>query len=354
MGSVRNEAPRRWLCRTEMERARFADMNDRVRTARRVQGASMSCAVLLSASTYTWWLATLVLAAVLTLSALEKVPEKTVSLERASAASMALLMLILGAAVLLSGGVRSPFLTFLAVPTLMLAARFRPTVFATGLALSVVVTFAAMIGATALPPAPPAPWWVLVGSYVAMLTALAAISVTLLTAELQSRGDAVVDQLTGLFNRKALTGRYDEASAQARVLGGTVSVVLFDLDHFKQVNDQHGHDRGDIVLREAAYRMRKTLRTFDLVYRIGGEEFLVLLPGQDLDAAQLVAERMVADMAAEPVGGLVVTMSAGVACAGPGDFALDPLVKRADTALYAAKHSGRNRVCVDGRLPVTA
>ncbi len=173
---------------------------------------------------------------------------------------------------------------------------------------------------------------------------------TLLGAELQSRGEAVVDPLTGLFNRKALGGRFAEAAAQATVLGGWVSVVLCDLDHFKTVNDRYGHDRGDVVLREAAYRMRKTLRTFDLVYRIGGEEFLILLPGQDLASAVIVAERLVDDIAADAIDGLPLTMSAGVASGRGADLVLEPLMKRADVALYAAKAAGRNRVCVDGRL----
>ncbi len=342
------DGARRWLCRTEMERARFADMNERVRTARRVQGGSMSLAVLAAAPTYTWWLAVLVAVALLILVALEQVLQHVVSLEHASAASMGLLMVVLGLGVLLSGGVASPFLGFLAVPTLMLAARFRLAVFVVGVGVSVLVAVSAVLGATQLPPAPAAPWWVLLGAYAALLTGLSAISITLLTAELQSRGDAVVDPLTGLFNRKALAGRFTEACAQAKVLDGSVSVVLCDLDHFKRVNDMHGHDRGDVVLREAAYRIRKTLRTFDLVYRIGGEEFLVLLPGQDLGQAATVAERMVADVAAQPLGALPVTMSAGVATTRGDELPLDALMKRADLALYSAKDAGRNRVRVDG------
>jgi diguanylate cyclase (GGDEF)-like protein len=343
----RDETSRRWLCRTEMERARFADMNDRVRVARRVQGASMSLAVLVSAPTFGWWLAALVALAAVTLGAIEKVPERTVRLERASAASMAVLIVVLGAGALGTGGVRSPYLPFLAVPTLMLAARFRPAVVAAGAAMSSVVTAAAIVGALGLPTAPAPPWWVYLAAYVGLMIGLAAISVTLLGAELQSRGDAVVDQLTGLFNRKALNGRFAEASAQARVLGRPVSVVMCDLDHFKAVNDAHGHDRGDVVLREAAYRLRKTLRTFDLVYRIGGEEFLVLLPGQDLESAARVADRLVRDLAEEPVGGLCVTMSAGVACGRDDQLELEWLMKRADLALYAAKDAGRDRVCTD-------
>ena len=345
-----SDSPHRWLCRTEMERARFVDMNERVRSARRVQGLSMGLAVLVSTPVYGWWVAALVVGAIAPLVALEKVPERTVTLERASAASMGTIILMLGLVSFISGGVHSPFLPFLSVPTLMLAARFRVAVVAAGLAACAVVGGLAMLGAMALPAAPAAPWWVSLAAYVALLTGLAAISMTLLGAELQSRGDAVVDPLTGLFNRKALGGRFAEAAAQAAVLDGPVSLVLCDLDHFKSVNDEFGHDRGDVVLREAAYRLRKTLRTFDLVYRIGGEEFLILLPGQDLPSAAIVAERLVDDVAAAPIDGLPVTMSAGVACARGRDLVLEPLMKRADVALYAAKAAGRNRACVDGRL----
>ena len=269
-GVGRDETAKRWLCRTEMERARFTDMNERVRSARRVQGASMGLAVLVSAPTYGWWVAALVAAALACLAAIEKVPERTVALERASAASMGTIIVLLGLASLGTGGVHSPYLPFLAVPTLMLAARFRIAVVAAGLVTCALVGTGAMLGALALPPPPEPPWWVYLAAYVALLTGLAAISMTLLGAEMQSRGDAVVDPLTGLFNRKALHGRFAEAAAQAKVLGGSVSVVLCDIDHFKRVNDRYGHDRGDVVLREAAYRLRKTLRTFDLVYRIGG------------------------------------------------------------------------------------
>ena len=233
----------------------------------------------------------------------------------------------------------------------MLAARFRLRVAIYGLIASRSCSpLGPCSGRTRCRTVPEAPAWLRLACYAALMIGLAALSLTLLTAEMQSRGDAVVDQLTGLFNRKALAGRYAEAAAQARVLGAPVSLVLCDLDHFKQVNDQHGHDRGDVVLREAAYRMRKTLRTFDLVYRIGGEEFLVLLPGEDLGAAATVAERLVADVSASPLGGLGVTMSAGVSTAPQADAELDDLLKRADVALYAAKDAGRNCVRLAERL----
>ena len=336
--------PSRWLCRTELERARFLDMHDRVRTARRVQGLALGSVAIFAASWYGWWLALLALLAGLWLVLLERVFDSDSRPELAAATSMAVLELMLAGGVMGTGGAESPLLAFLTVPPVMLAARFRPTVVVVGVAASLLMTAAAVVGAVLLPPPPAVPRVVDIAAYLGLLASLVAASTALLTAELASRGDAVVDQLTGLFNRKALHGRFEEASTQARLLHAPVSMIICDLDHFKTVNDEYGHDRGDIVLREVAYRMRKTLRVFDLVYRLGGEEFLVLLPGQDESTAVDVAERLVRDVEAGPLAGLAVTMSAGVATGWGDDLDFDTLLKRADVALYAAKDGGRNRV----------
>ncbi len=202
-----------------------------------------------------------------------------------------------------------------------------------------------------LPTAPTAPPVVNVVAYLALLASLVTAQVTLLSAELESRGDAVVDQLTGLFNRKAMHGRFAEAAAQAKLINSPISLVICDLDLFKNVNDEHGHDRGDLVLQEVAFRMRKTMRVLDLVYRIGGEEFVILLPGQDEQHALQLAHRVIADIEAEPITGLRITMSAGVATSSPKDIEFDVLLKRADLALYSAKRAGRNRVHAASAMP---
>ncbi len=335
--------PTRWLCRNEVERLRFLDMNARVRTARRIQGVVLSAVVVLSAIWFGWLLVVLVAVAALTLGLLER-RQSADRPERDAMAAIAVLEVLLGAAVAVSGGVESPLLTFLTVPVVMLAARYRIGVVVWGVAAAVLVAGVSMMAALWLPPVVEAPGMVHALAYFALLASLIAACLALLTAEMQSRGDAVVDPLTGLFNRKALPARFAEAAAQAKVLDGPVSLIMCDLDHFKRVNDEHGHDRGDVVLREVAYSMRKTLRTFDLVYRLGGEEFAVLLPGLDLDAALEVAERLIGDISASPLAGLPVTMSAGVA-SGTGDgLELGALLKAADIALYEAKHAGRNRV----------
>jgi two-component system cell cycle response regulator len=139
-------------------------------------------------------------------------------------------------------------------------------------------------------------------------------------------------------------------SARAAKGGEPVSVLLLDLDHFKQVNDGYGHDAGDDVLREFAVRLATNVRAIDLPCRYGGEEFVIVMPGASLTDAERVAERIRLHVNQAPIqvcGGkarLGVTISIGVASSlGEGDTP-DLLLKRADEALYAAKTGGRNRV----------
>jgi two-component system cell cycle response regulator len=160
---------------------------------------------------------------------------------------------------------------------------------------------------------------------------------------------ALIDPLTGLHNRRALERKLDELLAR----GTQLSLMILDLDHFKRVNDSHGHDAGDDVLRIVAQRLRAALRGDDLLCRLGGEEFAVLMPGTDLATAALVAERARAAIAGEPVllGDtglrLAITVSAGLAEAGAGMAPRD-LYRLADAALYCSKELGRDRVTAHG------
>jgi diguanylate cyclase (GGDEF)-like protein len=127
--------------------------------------------------------------------------------------------------------------------------------------------------------------------------------------------------------------------------GGTqVGFLVVDLDRFKRINDEHGHAVGDAVLERLAYVMRNSLRAFDLVYRLGGEEFVVVLPGVTLEKAAEIAERLRDAAERARPHGLDVTMSIGVAAAAGCELDFDDLYARADAALYAAKECGRNRV----------
>jgi diguanylate cyclase (GGDEF)-like protein len=166
---------------------------------------------------------------------------------------------------------------------------------------------------------------------------------------MQHREESRFDHLTGLLNRNALASRFHELESQAVSEDDTVSVILYDVDHFKRVNDDHGHDRGDAVLRDIAGILRIESRAFDLVYRLGGEEFAVVLPGVDRDTALLVAERQRKAVATSFPGGLRVTVSAGVSVRRGGAIAWEALYLGADAALLQAKRSGRDRVVADDR-----
>jgi diguanylate cyclase (GGDEF)-like protein len=156
-----------------------------------------------------------------------------------------------------------------------------------------------------------------------------------------------------MLNRNALASRVAELTQQSELSGEPVGLILADLDHFKQVNDSLGHAIGDSVLKDVAYVLRKELRAFDLAYRLGGEEFLILLPGADVEQTRALAEQLRGAVSARSVGGGVdVTLSLGVSASGRGGRFDYPLVfAAADAALYQAKRDGRNRV--SGGEPAT-
>lgn len=153
----------------------------------------------------------------------------------------------------------------------------------------------------------------------------------------------LTDQLTELANRRALDEAMARATSFARRQGLPLTLVLADLDHFKKVNDTHGHATGDQVLEAAARILSDCSRREDTVGRWGGEEFLAVLPGVDLEAGLRYAERARRTLASSSIAGLTVTASFGVATLAPNEPVVD-LLRRADAALYEAKESGRNRV----------
>jgi diguanylate cyclase (GGDEF)-like protein len=157
---------------------------------------------------------------------------------------------------------------------------------------------------------------------------------------------AVTDPLTGLLNRMLLHDTLEQAIQQNARTGAAMTLVTLDLDHFKQVNDRFGHDAGDAVLQGVGGLLRKRLRRVDRLFRIGGEEFLVLLFATDADNARRVAESLRAAIAAHPfVPDHPVTASIGLAALRPGDD-WKAWMKRSDDNLYAAKSAGRDRVVV--------
>jgi two-component system cell cycle response regulator len=171
----------------------------------------------------------------------------------------------------------------------------------------------------------------------------------------QSLSLALTDSLTGVFNRRYVSAHLPRLLDRAADSNKPVSILMFDIDHFKRVNDTFGHDIGDEVLKEVAERAARNLRNFDLVARLGGEEFVVIMPDTDGESALMVAERLrnrIGDTVfkiSAPVGEIVVTVSVGVAVGGRIGDTVETLIKRSDEALYEAKRSGRNRVVADKR-----
>jgi len=176
------------------------------------------------------------------------------------------------------------------------------------------------------------------------LTGIGAITLTLhhARAARRHRMEANTDALTGVLNRRALFRRFNEDSPATGL-----AVIMFDLDHFKQINDHLGHAHGDTVLVRFADILRNELRHSDIIARLGGEEFCAILPGHDREAAGQVAERIrrAFDNLALPIGSETetATVSAGLATAGK-DETFSSVLSRADAALYKAKQAGRNQV----------
>ena len=156
----------------------------------------------------------------------------------------------------------------------------------------------------------------------------------------RAKGQAAADPLTGLFNRRVLDDQLRKAFAKAARSHQPLSLLVIDIDNFKEVNDTKGHQSGDAILRKVAHRLVEKLRSFDHVFRYGGEEFVILLSNTPVAVAYQVAERLRKGI--KQVG---VTVSIGVASTEEAPSPTD-LVARADRAMYDAKKQGRNRVVV--------
>ncbi|MET0810298.1 MAG: GGDEF domain-containing protein [Thermoleophilaceae bacterium] len=346
------ERLRTWLCPTPEHRVRVVEAGPRVRTARRVAAGAIGVGTLLAAPWTGWWTLALFVPAGVLLLTLDRFLDRSDSPELIALGTLLAMMALIAAAAAGTGGSDSPVLVWLAIPPGMAALRFRWTVTMTLCAVAALTLLAVGLGVDAAAVADDP---VTMIAALVMLANVVAVTSALMRGELEHRQRAVVDPLTGLLNRGAIKSRAPELEQQARVTGASVCLVLCDLDRFKQVNDTYGHERGDAVLKEAAYAIRKTLRSFELVYRIGGEELLVVLPDVELAEGVAIGERLrIAVEDARP-GGLDLTLSAGVAAAAGHAVSYDDLFREADGALLCAKRAGRNRVEVAGlREPVPA
>ena len=333
-----------WLIDDGMDRERLLDMDRIVAPVRQRSFLVMAAALLACGPWLGWWTLLPLAVAGVVFKLADNVVERVSHPEYLLFAALAGSELMIEVSVALTGGPNSPAMAWFAIPIVTLSARFP----ARGVLLGTAVTFALMVAVAfgvdthAVLAHPP-----LLVMPLALTAAVGILSTALMQSDVRHRSEAVIDQLTGMLNRHSLADRTVELAHQSERTGQSVGLIVGDLDHFKQVNDEHGHATGDAVLQDVAYMLRKQLRAFDLAYRIGGEEFLVLLPGADLTQTAAMAERLRKGVAADTVGGgLRVTMSFGVSASEAGGaFDYKSVCAEADAALYEAKRKGRNEVC---------
>lgn len=330
-----------WLCRDDSDRDRLIDMEGRIKRVRVMSLAVLGAALVLSAPWLGWWTLLPLLAAGAGFSVMDRGLEKAARPEYRMAAAWILSELAIAASIALTGGPKSPAVAWLAIPVVTLGARFSARGVTAGVGIAAFLMAATTFG---LDPVAVARDPQLAFLPLALLGAVALLSTALMESDLHHRTVAVIDPLTSMLNRGALRARLPELAQQAIVARSPVGLIIGDVDGFKAVNDEHGHSTGDAVLRDIAYLLRKELRAFDLAYRLGGEEFLILLPGADEEIAVHAAEKLRTAVADTPVAGLSVTMSFGVSASATGGFDYDPAFEAADAALYEAKRAGRNRI----------
>jgi diguanylate cyclase (GGDEF)-like protein len=329
-----------WLCPTEIDRQRAVDTSRRVRSARLIGSAFVGAGLILYAPLSSWWLLALFAVSTLNMITVDRRMARSQHPERHAAASMVFTLGVLVVGALITGGPQSPLLPLLILPVGLSPARFREQVVVVFTAITALaITGVALSDYSSLVDSPGLTIVTLV-----LMGSVVAITMAIRGAEVQHRSESVLDPLTGLLNRKALETRFTELEELARLTGGSVCVIETDVDHFKRVNDTLGHEAGDAALRDVAYTMRKSLRSFELMYRLGGEEFLIVLPRVGLREGAWIGERLRKAVERARPGGQEITISLGVAAAHGGDVVYDRLFAAADEALYEAKHGGRNRV----------
>jgi diguanylate cyclase (GGDEF)-like protein len=332
-----------WLFPDGVDRERMLEMDKYLQPVRRAVFAVLGISLIACGPWLGWWTLLPLAMAVIAFRIADKRMESARYPEYALLVSWITSELIMAASVALSGGPHVATMSWLAIPLLTLGARFSQRGIYVGSGLSIVLVLAVGFGvdASAVVDDP-----TLVVAPVALMISVAMFQTVLMRSDIKHRAEAIIDPLTGLLNRKALALRTEELEQQSRITREPVGLIVGDIDHFKRINDSHGHAAGDAVLTDVAYNLRKALRAFDLFYRAGGEEFLVLLPGADLQAATELAEALRRAVADLPQGGHEVTMSFGAAASPPDEpFEYAAVFAAADAALYEAKHSGRNRVC---------
>ncbi len=317
------------------------DMDRRLQTVRTAAFAVLGIVLVLSGSRVGYWTLLPLLVAGALFAAADRLIERVARPEYWILGAWVGSQVVIALSVVLAGDMGFPSFAWFAIPVVTLSTRFSLR----GVILGVVITLGLMM-------------IVAFGAYgdlvaenplellmpVGMILAIAILSTAIMRSDVEHRSRSVVDPLTGMLNRAALETRVDELAQQSQVTGEPIALIVIDVDRFKDINDSVGHAVGDRVLQEIAYRIRKQLRAYDLAYRLGGEEFVVVLPGSEREEALRMAERIRSAMAGGKVAGVDVTISCGVSASAPGSpFDYDDAFAEADSAMYEAKREGRNR-----------
>ena len=334
-----------WLCPRREDRQRLLDMEPRLKPVRAATLGILGLALLAAAPWEGWWTLLPLVVAAGGFAAVDRGMQRSERPELWIGSAWLLSQIVIAVSIATIGGPTSESVAWLVIPVVTLSARFTSRGVWAGVAITAVLLVAVTVGVDPASVAADPPQLIFP---LALLAAVALLSTARLRSDLEHRPEAILDGLTGMLNRRAMKDRMGELDEQAGQTGAPVGVIIADIDRFKRINDEHGHARGDAVLVEVAATMRTVLRAFDLAYRVGGEEFVVLLPGASRDEAALLAERLRAAVAGTAHAGLDVTVSLGVATT-EGDAVADAML-RADTALYAAKAAGRDCVRVAGTL----
>ncbi len=338
-----------WLCPESGDRARMLDMERRLAPVRSVTFATLAATLVATGPALGWWPLTPLALAVVAFAVLSRSLETSARPEYRLGAAWCLSQMLIAASIALTGGPDSPALAWLVIPAVTLPARFGRR----GVIAGAVVTIGALFLVTAgLAPATVADDWSRTVATLSLIVCVLVLSTALMRSDLEHRAEAVIDPLTGMLNRSALAVRVAELTQQARLAGQPVALIVADVDRFKQLNDDHGHATGDAVLIEVANRIRGELRAYDAAYRIGGDEFLVVLPGAGERAAFELAEALCRAVALDPVEELDITLSVGVSASAETSFDYGAVFDAADRALYAAKTGGRNRVACSSGLRI--
>jgi diguanylate cyclase (GGDEF)-like protein len=334
--------------RDDARRERLIDMELRLRPYRFACFAILALGLVAFSSELGWWWTVPLAAGLAGFAVADSFMKASEHPAIWVACAWGILPLLLADAVVITGGADSPALMWFALPAVTLGARFEPRGIAIGTAYILLLLGLSTYGLDASVAADHAQE-VMAAAGLVLCTVI--LSGALVESDRAHRRRSTLDPLTGLCNRNALEQRLAELDGQpsSEEEGLSHALLLCDLDHFKRVNDQLGHAAGDAVLQDVAYAMRATLRAGDSIYRVGGEEILVILPGAGEEAAVEIAERLCQSVRDRRPVGVAVSVSIGVAVSPPGAVDSDRLIASADEALYGAKTEGRDCVVVAGK-----